>query len=158
MALLERRHFLMGLATGVSGALAAAFLVKRSSEKTSAENVEAGEAPHLSKPAKLPKMRLDDLVQDSFAPHLHSTFRLSAPEFEPIDVELIQITGQNSAAPSGKRLECYSLTFAGRKKPSFRQQLCTVSHEKMGAFELFLVAVGPQQDSARYEAVFNRIS
>jgi hypothetical protein len=36
-----------------------------------------------------------------------------------------------------------------------RQQVCVLSHDELGRFELFLVPLGPDQGGMRFEAVIS---
>jgi hypothetical protein len=76
---------------------------------------------------------------------------------EALELELIEATanqsGQETAqAPGGK----FSLVFMGPLDQSLPQQTYLFEHEKLGAFDLFIVPIGKDQKGLRYEAIFNR--
>jgi hypothetical protein len=55
--------------------------------------------------------------------------------------------------PGGRRP--FSLTFTNPRKDAYLPQATySLEHVQLGAFELFLVPLGPDQAGMRYEAVF----
>lgn len=88
---------------------------------------------------------LSDLTVDTFTPYIGDAFRVSG-----VDTELIEAT-PHGPAPTRQQ---FSLVFRGPLGPALPQRIHPLSHPALGAFELFLVPIGPDADGMRYEAVF----
>ncbi|MGH9841959.1 MAG: DUF6916 family protein [Blastocatellia bacterium] len=86
----------------------------------------------------------------TFASHLHSPFRV---KLEPA-TELQLIEAKDHSTP---RQEMFSLVFHGPREPFLAQQNYPIHHDRLGAFDLFLVPIGKDEEGFRYEAVFNRL-
>ena len=82
---------------------------------------------------------------DTFTAHLGDTFRVG-----DLDAELIEAT-RHGPAPTRQQ---FSLVFRGPSEPVLPQRIHPLSHPVLGAFELFLVPIGPDAGGMRYEAVF----
>jgi hypothetical protein len=95
---------------------------------------------------------LKDFHKTTFAPLLHAKFLVQLDPSESAEVELIQVTGQES-----NTMETFSLVFRGPADQPFRQGTYTLQHEKLGTFQLFLVPIGRDESGYSYEAVFNRL-
>jgi hypothetical protein len=93
---------------------------------------------------------LEALTADDFAPHLHQRFRLSPAGAAPFDVELIEV----AEADGGGARSPFSLVFRGGPSPPLPQQIHRTEHEALGALNIFLVPLGPDEVGQRYEAVF----
>jgi hypothetical protein len=87
---------------------------------------------------------LETFTVDTFRPRLHERFVLA----DELDVELAEVTELGSASPN--RRQPFSLVFARPENPYVPQGIYKLENPELGAFELFLVPVGP----GRYEAVF----
>jgi hypothetical protein len=101
---------------------------------------------------------LDDLTLATFASLLHGRFRADLGTGEPLALELVEAVdlGGHSATASprpGERSP-FSIVFRGPREPVLSQRTYRVEHERLGAFELFLVPVGRDESGMRYEAVF----
>jgi len=94
---------------------------------------------------------LDALTATDFAPLLHARFRIAADDSEPFHAELIDVA--ESAAPGSARAQ-FSLVFRGGPTPPLPQRIYHVEHDELGALDLFLVPLGPDEVGQRYEAVF----
>jgi hypothetical protein len=96
---------------------------------------------------------LDDLTQETFAPHVGSTFHIRLNPQETVPVELAEI----SEFPDyeGPRRAPFSLVFRGAHRFVLPQQTYRIEHEKMQPLDVFLVPIGPDPKGMRYEAVFN---
>ena len=55
-------------------------------------------------------------------------------------------------APGGRRP--FSLVFRGPRSPSLPQRVHRLESARLGVLELFLVPIDPDENGARYEAVF----
>lgn len=73
-----------------------------------------------------------------------------------VEVELVEVRHlpRHSHPPDGVRAEPFSLTFAGPADRPFDQGTYAVALEGLGAFDLFLVPLGPRGDALHYEAAF----
>lgn len=93
---------------------------------------------------------LDSLTAEDFRPHVGTGFRLT-------DVagvcELVEVTAQQGSVRPGSRF-AFSLVFRGPPQPVMEQRIRRLEHDGMGALELFLVPIGPDDAGMLYEAVF----
>lgn len=96
-------------------------------------------------------MELDKVCSADFAAHQGSTFRLSHDAEFLFDVELIEVT-ETRGGHLGRRLP-FSLIFRGPSTPFVAQMIYRLEHERMGAMELFLVPIGPDELGMRYQAI-----
>jgi hypothetical protein len=83
------------------------------------------------------------------------TFRVQAPGAGALDLSLVEVEPGDAggAAPDGARAS-FSLTFAGPLESILPQAIYEMDHAGIGAFALFLVPIGSQEGSMRYQAVF----
>jgi hypothetical protein len=99
-------------------------------------------------------MTLESLTRESFAENLNTTFRLADGQGAAREIDLVEVS---DASRSGAA-ERFSLVFRGALDFFLPQSIYRIEHERLGAFELFLVAIGREPDGFRYEAVFNRFA
>jgi hypothetical protein len=96
---------------------------------------------------------LQDLRPATFAEFLHDCFRV---RIDPgvVDLILIEI---NAFPPSENhpRREPFSIMFRGPASPRLSQGTYAFEHEAIGAFEIFIVPVVPDEHGPRYQAIFN---
>jgi len=97
---------------------------------------------------------LESMIAGTFAAELNTKFRDSPPEAEPVEVELINV--QDFGTSRGQTQ--FSVLFRGPLDRPLAQGTYPFEHERLGAFELFIVPVGVEQDGLRYEAFFNRLA
>ncbi|HXB20472.1 MAG TPA: hypothetical protein VNV88_03775 [Candidatus Solibacter sp.] len=95
---------------------------------------------------------LDAFNSKIFAGQLHTKFTVHLPGQAPVELELFEVKDRETAP----QLELFSLGFRGPISPRLNQQIHRLEHEKLGVFELFLTAVGADQDGTLYEVVFHR--
>jgi len=57
------------------------------------------------------------------------------------------------STPSGRR-QPFSIVFRGPRQILLPQRIYRMEHGAIGAFELFLVPIGPDQEGMLYEAIF----
>jgi hypothetical protein len=90
-----------------------------------------------------------ELVTETFEGRVGETFA-ATPTFsgEPLELELTSCVESSHARPDHP---AFSLFFSSPDPERREQQIFTLEHGELGAFDLFLVQVGPQQ----YEAVIN---
>lgn len=89
---------------------------------------------------------------ETFAMQINTSFRVK-PAAE-LTVELKLIEANNRSIP---RQEMFSLIFQGPDQTFLPQRLYPIEHDLIGAFDLFIVPIGRDEDGYRYEAVFNRV-
>ena len=97
---------------------------------------------------------LDKLESTDFSGCLDQIFRLRLEDLDPIPLELTSVTELGAAyVPGGRRP--FSLLFLGPPGPQYLLQgTYHLEHEGLGAFDLFIVPLGPQEGRMQYEAVF----
>jgi len=84
---------------------------------------------------------------------LTGTSNTSGPS-GPFEIELVEVGEHASGSRDGYRAP-FSLLFHGPLTPVMPQAIYRVEHERLGAFGLFVVPVGPTPGGAmRYEVVF----
>jgi len=94
---------------------------------------------------------LDRLTAADFAPHRGQRFRV-ATEAEPaFEVELLDVAESDAPGPTREQ---FSLVFRGGPSPPLAQRIYRVEHDELGALEIFLVPIGPDEVGQRYEAIF----
>jgi uncharacterized protein DUF6916 len=90
---------------------------------------------------------LDTLSATIFSPRLYEPFTLSDGSAR-LDLELVEVTELGATTP--ERRTPFSIVFRGPDRPTLPQRIYRLEHAELGAFELFLVPIGPGE----YEAVF----
>ena len=93
-----------------------------------------------------------ELTRDSFARCLNDAFEVQRPGAGAVALELIEAGGP----PASGGDETFSIVFRGPPDAFLPQATYRFGHDGLGAFDLFIVPVGPDQAGHRYEAVFNR--
>lgn len=96
---------------------------------------------------------LEKVTKETFAEHLNTRFRTTSQGVPSLEVELIEV----KAGRSTTRQEQFSLLFRGPQDVPLPQGMFQLEHDKMGAFDLFMVPVRKDEDGFYYEAVFNRL-
>ena len=95
---------------------------------------------------------LENFTIGTFSGHLGETFRIYPEDAGPLEVELTSATGLGEDPEHGGRP--FSIVFRGPKDVLLSQRIYRMEHAEIGAFELFLVPIGPDEAGLRYEAVF----
>ncbi len=96
---------------------------------------------------------LQDLTPASFEALMGTPFRIHFGGADPLEVVLYEVA-RHEQHP-GPRPQPFSAYFRGPYPPVLPQMIYKVEHDRLGAFELFLVPLGPDGQGMRYEAVFN---
>ena len=96
---------------------------------------------------------LEDLTRDVLAENMNTTFRAQHEMLGTFNWDLIAV----SELKSSPRQQAFSILFRGPLDPIFGQGLYRLEHDRLGAFDLFIVPIGREPDGMRYEAVFNRL-
>jgi hypothetical protein len=104
---------------------------------------------------------LETFTLQTFAPRLGETFRLRLGPEATLDLALIEATDlSHRGAPPGAagtpevRRAPFSIVFRGPLGVLLPQRIYRLEHDGIGAFDLFLVPIGPDGAGMRYEAVF----
>lgn len=94
---------------------------------------------------------------DAFTRHVGETFVLRPVEGEPVEVELVEARAFAARATSDASVRRipFSLLFRSQGPCALGQHTYRVEHDALGAMDLFLVPVGPDEVGMRFEAVFN---
>lgn len=95
---------------------------------------------------------LETFTIETFSPHRGEEVALQFGD-ATIPLTLAEVTPLGSARDATSRAP-FSLLFLGPASPSLPQQIYRLAHETLGAFELFLVPLGPDRGRMRYEAIF----
>jgi hypothetical protein len=93
---------------------------------------------------------LERLTAETFAPLRDDRFRIVPGDAPAFDVELVSVT---EGAAGATRTQ-FSLLFRGGPDPPLPQRIYRLEHPELGALDLFLVPLGPDDVGQRYEAVF----
>jgi Domain of unknown function (DUF6916) len=96
---------------------------------------------------------LDKLNAKIFSEQLHTRFNVTTSGAEPMVLELFEVS-EHETSP---KMELFTLHFLGAATRRLPQQIHRLEHEKLGTLEIFLTAIGQDQDQRIiYESVFHR--
>ncbi|MCW2738049.1 hypothetical protein [Nocardioides sp.] len=101
--------------------------------------------------------RIEWLTHEHFAPLVGEGFAVTVGADEVLTVELVEATASaqpGGLGPEGQERTQFSLVFRGPADPLLPQGTYVVAHATLGEQELFLVPLGRDADSVRYEAAF----
>lgn len=99
-------------------------------------------------------MALEELTRELLAENVNTKFRLPVESGEPLELELIEVSEKMRVGAA----ERFSAVFRGALNFMLPQRTYHLEHERLGAFDLFLVPIAREPDGFRYEAVFNRFA
>ena len=93
---------------------------------------------------------LENFRVGTFSGHLGNSFRVYPDDSSMLDLELVSATelGDGSGRP-------FSIVFRGPNDALLPQRIYRMEHAEIGAFEIFLVPIGPDDEGLLYEAIFN---
>ena len=94
-----------------------------------------------------------NLTHEEFSRHLNTRFVIRVNETQAIEAELNYVS-EHLISP---RQERFSIVFRTSSEVLIRQGLHRFEHDKMEAFDLFIVPIERDEEGTYYEAVFNRI-
>jgi hypothetical protein len=98
---------------------------------------------------------LETFTLATFAGRLGQAFRVRPAGAPPLTFELIEATDlSRGGTPPPNHRAPFSLVFRGPREPCLPQQTYQLEHDELGAFDLFVVPIGPDAHGMRYEAVF----
>ena len=103
---------------------------------------------------------LESLTLATFADKIGHTFGVQVDQGSSIDTRLIEARrlnarsadGRPSLGPRGR--EPFSLHFLGPATPRLQQRIYRVTHDTVGAHDIFLVPIGLRDGGLLYEAIF----
>ena len=95
---------------------------------------------------------LENFTVGTFSGFVGDGFRIHPGTGEPFDVGLISVTEPDEETGRGRP---FSIVFRGPGDVVLPQRIYRMEHSELGAFEIFLVPIGPDEKGPRYEAVFN---
>ncbi len=101
---------------------------------------------------------LEQFTVETFAGRLGETFHIHLEAAPPLEMRLIEARALSGGAGQGAagagRRAPFSIVFRGPRAPLLPQRIYRLEHGATGAFELFLVPIGPDGEGLRYEAIF----
>lgn len=101
---------------------------------------------------------LDEIAREDFVRCLNQIFRLHADSGEAVEAELIEVKPLGSddghSRGTGKR-EPFALILRAPRDAPLGQQIFRVENDSLGALQIFLVPIGPDEHGMRLEAIFN---
>jgi hypothetical protein len=102
---------------------------------------------------------LDTATSATFEPHVGDQFEVTPQEGEPFEMVLSTCSETTYGSPGEWRETTqrvpFSLVFVGPAEHPVNQQTCAFQHPQLGAFHLFIVPLGPDEQGMRYEAVIS---
>ena len=102
-------------------------------------------------------MALDQLKSTDFSPYLHQSFAIHYGAAEPLLAELVEVAelGPAPERAGAPQRAPFSIILRGPRRPVLPQRIYHLEHDGMGALDIFIVPIGPDQAGMRYEAIFN---
>ena len=96
---------------------------------------------------------LNELTLQTFTERMGDGFRVqtNSGAVELLLVDAVALPARGNL----HRNEPFSIVFRGPVSPRLPQRIHAFRHETIGAFEIFIVPVAPDDLGPRYEAVFN---
>ena len=95
---------------------------------------------------------LEDFTVGTFSGFIGDAFGVHPDAGGPLDFELVSATALGETSERGRP---FSVVFRGPGDVGLPQRIYRMEHSELGAFEIFLVPIGPDERGLRYEAVFN---
>lgn len=97
---------------------------------------------------------LDQLTIDTFQPHVGTSFWAEFPNGAKVELRLVSAAKVMESEAARLDRHPFSLYFVGPKSYQLQQHIYHVTHEQLGAMDIFLVPVGQDAQTYQYEAVF----
>jgi hypothetical protein len=99
-------------------------------------------------------MSLEDFTAETFSSRTGDSFRISVDESNALQAELIEVVAFDPPADASRARVPFSIVFRGPSEPILPQRIYRFEHGTLGAFDLFIVPIGPDESGMQYEAVF----
>lgn len=96
---------------------------------------------------------LNELTRADFERHLGDVFTIEDGG-QSFALTLAEVRPLGSKAPGGTR-DPFALTFAGDPRLRGPQKIYRLTHDKLGAMEIFLVPIAPSAGNSLFEAIFS---
>jgi hypothetical protein len=93
----------------------------------------------------------EPLVFETFSGRVGQEFKLTVDGATSIATTLTSATPHDATRVAAG----FSLVFTGPSEPLLPQRIYRMLHDGLGEFDIFLVPIGRDDSSVRYEAVFN---
>ena len=105
---------------------------------------------------------LNSLTEETLSGYLNTRFQVHTSSARAINLELIKVEGWRPTSAVAKsanaaNLECFSALFRGPRRRALESGTYKITHDQLGAFELFITPVNDHKKEQLYEAVFNRL-
>ena len=84
-----------------------------------------------------------------------ATFQLRTSEGAVVDLKLTSVDVRDQAPSEDGGRQGFSLVFEGPVEPLLPQQVYQVANAEIGELDIFLVPIGQDAESTRYEAIFS---
>jgi len=97
---------------------------------------------------------LESLDMTSFSGRVGELFRIAIDDATTLTTRLIEVTPAGTAE-RGPRRTPFSLVFRSPPGAPLPQRIYRLHHDELGALDLFLVPIGPDDNGMLYEAVFS---
>jgi hypothetical protein len=98
---------------------------------------------------------LERLTASSFAGRVGEQFGVTLDDRSILELELVSVApGPPLTSEAESRRIPFSVVFRGPVEPILPQRIYPLENQDLGAFELFIVPIGPDQTGMQYEAVF----
>ena len=94
---------------------------------------------------------LENLTIDDFSNRIGETFRIRIADDQALDIALAEVNALGTG--TGKRTP-FSLMLRSSGPAYAPQGIYRIEHNQLGAFDLFIVPLGPDQQGMRYEVIF----
>jgi uncharacterized protein DUF6916 len=101
---------------------------------------------------------LESLEVTTFTGRVGELFRVVIDDTTTLATRLIEVTsapGTDGGATRAGRRTPFSLVFRSAPGATLPQCIYRLHHDGLGALDLFLVPIGPDEEGMRYEAVFS---
>lgn len=96
---------------------------------------------------------LEKLNAQLFAAQLQTRFMTRLHDSTAVELELSEVEERETSP----KIELFFLRFRGPQAPRLPQRIYRLDHEKLGAFGIFLTAIGEDETGIHYESVFHRL-
>ena len=97
---------------------------------------------------------LEDFTPATFSELVGEPFRLLLDDGSALELELVSVTPAPTHPGGARTREPFSIVFRGPMEPVLPQRIYQFENERLGALELFVVPIGPDESGMQYEAVF----
>ena len=101
---------------------------------------------------------LESMEVTTFSERVGELFRVAIDDATTLTTRLIEVTPapgvEGDATRAGRRTP-FSLVFRSPPGSPLPQRIYRLQHDGLGALDLFLVPIGPDDEGMRYEAVFS---